>query len=120
MSKDLSVMNETELRSEVERLRAEIDRVDDWANGIYALLADVLPHLLRHHPNVEKVRHCLQAADDRYEELRAHPERAEEGEPAGLYEARKMLHRQLALLGVWPNGDPAAAARPARAKRRRE
>lgn len=110
MSKDLSVMNERELRIEVEQLRTEMDRVDDWANGVYALLLDVLPHLLRNHPAVEKVQQSLKAADERYETLLAHPKLAEPGEPAGLYEARKMAHRQLALLGVWPNADPAQAA----------
>lgn len=115
-------MNEAELRSEVQRLRTEIDRIDDWASGIFALLMDVLPQLLRDHPNVEKIQRSLQAADDRYEELQAHPERAEAGEPAGLYEARKMLHRQLALLGVWPNVDPAEAAERSleRARQRRD
>jgi hypothetical protein len=120
MSKDLSIMSEAKLRAEVERLRTEVDRVDDWANGIFALLVEVLPHLLRDHPNVEKIQRSLQAADERYEDLLAHPEHAEAGESAGLYEARKMLHRQLALLGVWPDVDPAAAAERSLARARQQ
>lgn len=104
-------MSDSESRQEIGRLRAEIDAANDWATGLFQLLHQVLPHLLRNHPNVEKIQNSLQFADDRYEELLAHPERAEDGETAGQHEAGKMLYRQLAVLGVWPDVDPAEAAR---------
>jgi hypothetical protein len=108
----------SELRQEIERLRAEIDAADDWANGIFQMLVQVLPLLVRDHPNVTKIQHLLEASDARYEELLAHPERAEEGEPAGLHEAGKMMYRQMAALGVWPDIDPAEFARQSLARAR--
>ena len=42
------------LQQEIERavapLRQELDELDDWANGVFAALADVLPLLLRKNP----------------------------------------------------------------------
>lgn len=102
-------MSDTEFRQEVARLRAELNAADVWANGIQLMLVQILPHLLRNHPNVVKVQQSLQFSDARYEELLTHPERAEEGESAGQYEAGKMLYRQLAILGVWPNISPTEA-----------
>lgn len=106
-------MNEIEsLRQEVAALRQQIDEVDDWANGIQKALIVVLPFLLRGHPEAGKVEGLLRHHSDRFEELTAHPERAEaKDETAALYEAGKMLYWQLAILGAWPGIDPAEAAR---------
>ena len=40
-------MNEEELRQEVARLRAEVDRLDDRANGVLVALTDALLPLLK-------------------------------------------------------------------------
>ena len=103
-------MNEAALRQELVRLRAEIDAVDDWSNGVFMLLIEVLPQLLRDHPSAAKVRDSLKRSADRYELLLAHPEQAEDGEPAGLYEARNMAYRLLGLTGVLPGVDPSQMA----------
>lgn len=94
------------LRKEVAELRKQIDEVDDWANGIQASLMYVLPLLLRDHPEVKNLQRMFEQGSARYEELKAHPRRGETTETAALYESRKMLYRQLALLGVWPDVDP--------------
>lgn len=100
--------DETELlRREIAQLREQIDAVDDWANGLHLVLVQVLPHLLRGHPEAGKVKQLLQASAQRYEELLVHPERAHEpDEKAALLEASKMLYRQLELLNVWPAAQP--------------
>jgi uncharacterized small protein (DUF1192 family) len=108
------------LRAEVERLRAEIDAMDDWAHGVHVSLAAVLPLLLRGHAEADAARRFLQSHADRYEELLRHPERAEEGETAAQHESPKILYDQLELLGVWPGVDPKEAARKHIAKFRRE
>lgn len=112
-------MNEQDIRQTIQHeiqqaqqpLLDKIDAADEWAQGVYLLLEQILPPLLRGHPEAETIQRNLQRHDDRYEELQAHPERGEEGETAGQYEAAKMLNRRLALLGVWPNIDPGDAVR---------
>jgi hypothetical protein len=100
-----------QLQQEVAELRARLEAADDWASGVHRVLLDVLPHLLRGHPEVAKVQHLLLHADQRYQELLANPASSEgAGDTPGLYEPAKMLYRQLALLGVWPDVDPQAAA----------
>jgi uncharacterized coiled-coil DUF342 family protein len=95
------------LREDVAKLRQEIDEVDDWANGVHVTLTLVLPRLLRGHPKERDIRKSLQRHDDRYEELQAHPERAEdEHERLGLYESGKMLNRLLQLLEHTPHPPP--------------
>jgi molecular chaperone GrpE (heat shock protein) len=88
-----------QLREDVLKTRAEIDAVDDWANGIHVLLVQVLPPLIRGHVNEPKMRQALQRCDDNFERLIAHPQQAEDHhEKAGLYESAKMLNRLLLLI----------------------
>ena len=110
MNNDITALTARLDAKEIETLRAQIDATDDWATGVFLLLEQVLPFLLRGHPEAEKLQKLLQKQDDRYEELLAHPDRAEDDERIGVFEATKMMNRQLALLGVWPNIDPKEAA----------
>lgn len=99
------------LRREVAQLRREIDATDDWANGIQHLLISVLPHLLRGHPEVEKVHGLLRSAAERYEAQQAKPPRRGKAlQHWRQLEARKMAYHLFALLGVWPGVDSAQAA----------
>ena len=107
-------MSEQALRQELAELRVKMDKVDDWAAGVQKVLLDVLPILLRGHPEVAKVQAVLKQADARYEELTANPlDGGWPGENAGLYDPGKMLHRALGVLGVWPDVDPLEAAQAA-------
>lgn len=103
MNDDIKQAIQLEIQQAQQPLLDKIDAVDDWAQGIYLLLEQILPPLLRGHPEAEQIQALLQRLDDRYETLLAHPHRAEEDETAGQYEPGKMLHRHLAMLGVWPN-----------------
>jgi hypothetical protein len=113
------------IRSEIQQaqqpLLEKIDEVDAWATSVFYALNQILPVLLRDHPKAEQIQQILQRRDDRYEELLENPERAGEGESAELYEVCKMLNRQMAQLGVWPNVDPSEASQKTleRALRRR-
>lgn len=86
----------------VEPLRAEINKVDDWANGLFLVLNDLLPFLLRTHPELasELAPRWRTAAEsfDRIQEGQA----AEPDEPLELLEARKMLFRMNDLFKLWP------------------
>lgn len=109
-------MSDAALRQKIEQLRAELDVAEAFANGIQLMLVQILPHLLRNHPSVAKVQQSLQFSEARYEALLAHPDRAEAGETAEQYEAGKMMYRQLAMLGVWPDIAPADAVRDSLAR----
>lgn len=97
-------MGDEELRQEIERLRAEIDRVDEWATGVFQVLVDVLYPLLMANPNaVAHVGQAWRQAAERFEVVRACTGQNEDiDETVERLEARKMLYRQYALLGLWP------------------
>jgi hypothetical protein len=91
-----------DLQSQIDALRAELKTTDDWATGIFLTLEQLLPFLLRGHPELAKIEQLLKHSEQRFEELSQHPERAEDAdETPEKYEASKMLYRQMALLGVW-------------------
>lgn len=95
----------------VEPLRAEINKVDDWANGLFLVVNDLMPFLLRMHPELasELAPRWRSAAEgfDRIQEGAA----PEPDEPLELLEARKMLFRMSDLLKLWPK---AVKQRPVR------
>lgn len=114
----ISAVADPQTRQALLALQAERQTTDDWAAGLFQLLHQVLPHLLRNHPGAVKIQQSLKFSADRYEELLAHPGRAEEGETAGQHEAGKMMYHQLAILGVWPGIAPAEAVRHSLARSR--
>lgn len=86
-------------------LPEEIDRVDDWANGIFALLADLVPLLLREQPEVAAALKPRWAkAARRYAALQGSGQRrTKDGEPLEQLEARKMLYRTMLTMKAWPD-----------------
>lgn len=61
-------MTNDELHKQINELKAEINRVDDWANGIFTLLVQILPLLLKEHPDVmAKVVPMLRSDDVDYQ-----------------------------------------------------
>ena len=96
-----------QLEAKLEALTIEVDRNDDWANGLFRVLVDVLPHLLRAHPDlaVHLGRHWKNEAE-RYEVLKSDPGQAEDfHDTAEKAEATKMLYRMFEALDVWPQQD---------------
>ncbi|MHB8949325.1 MAG: hypothetical protein ACYC4S_09695 [Rhodoferax sp.] len=86
----------------VEPLKAEINQVDDWANGVFVVLRDVLPYLMKTFPELARnvAPHWSAAALD-FDRIDVHGHPAKPDEPLEFLEARKMLYRTFALLGVW-------------------
>ena len=101
-------MNEEELRQEVARLRAEVDRLDDRANGVLVALTDALLPLLKANPEAATyLEPTWRAAAERFEQVEANSGQAEDfHETAELLEARKMLYRQFQRLGLWRGHQP--------------
>lgn len=99
-------MSEPDLRQEIAQLRAEVNRVDDWANGIFSILQEVLPLLLRKNPDIAALlEDSWRAAAERFD-LIAPPTEQQvdlaQPEPLEFLESKKILYQQLDLLGVWP------------------
>lgn len=94
----------------VEPLRAELNRVDDWANGLFVVLAGVLPFLMIEHPELARqIEPQWRRASEDFDRIDVMGLQPKPDEPLENLEARKILYRTFALLGVW---DAAAMARP--------
>lgn len=87
----------------VEPLRAEINKVDDWANGLYAVLLDVLPGLLKDNPALAReLEPNWRTAAESFDLIDLQGQPAQPDEPLEFLEARKMLYRMFAALKLWP------------------
>ena len=84
-------------------LREEINKVDDWANGIFAALRDVLAYQLRESPELGKAlaKTWSNVAKD-FDQISVQGLPANQDEPLEFLEARKMLYRLFGLLGAMP------------------
>lgn len=97
-----------EIGKAVAPLRQEIDQVDDWANGVFAALNDLLPPLLKKHPDIaHDLEPLWRYASEQYDTLDSTGQADDFHETQGLLEARKMLYRHIALLHAWPPRAPA-------------
>ncbi len=98
-------MSEPELRQEIAQLRAEINKVDDWANGVFSVLQEVLPLLLRKNPDIAAIlEDSWRAAAERFDLITPPDEQQVDlAQPATweFLEPKKILYRQLDVLGVW-------------------
>ena len=92
-----------ELEKAVAPLRQEIDQVDDWANGVFAALSDLLVPLLKKHPDVAlELEPLWRYASEQYDKLEGIGQAEDFHETQRLLEARKMLYRQLQTFRAWP------------------
>jgi len=87
----------------VAPLREELDKLDDWANGLFVVLAEALPLLMRGRPAVAaELAPRWAAVAGRFDALQASGQRRnQEGESLELLEARKMLYRLFAVADLW-------------------
>ncbi|WP_432719874.1 hypothetical protein R0381_003623 [Jeongeupia wiesaeckerbachi] len=91
------------LELQVEQLRAEIDRVDDWANGLFVVLCDLLPPLLKAQPEIAaSLAPRWKDVAARFDAAAAQTGQADDYEPLEQLEARKKLYRIAEQLGAWP------------------
>ncbi|QSI33320.1 hypothetical protein GNX71_28650 [Variovorax sp. RKNM96] len=97
----------------VAPLREEMDRLDDWANGLFVVFTNVLPFMLREQPKLaEQLAPQWLSAAERFDALQATGDkRTKDGETLELLEARKMLYRVFEVLKLWPVAQSKRAAR---------
>lgn len=98
-------MGETELlRAELAQLRRELERQDDWMDGLFLVLIDLIPPLLRQQPELAATLAPMwHKAAERFAEVEATPGQSEcFQETAERLEPRKLLYRNIAVLGLWP------------------
>ena len=88
----------------VAPLREELDKVDDWAGGLFVVFTNVLPHLLRTQPELAaRLAPQWRKAAQRFDALQARgAQRTKDGESLEMLEARKMLYRIFAVMELWP------------------
>ena len=84
-------------------LRAEINKVDEWANGIFAALRDVLGHQLRNSPELANglAAQWAETAED-FDRIHVHGLAPRDNESLEYLEARKMLFRLFSVVGSMP------------------
>lgn len=102
-----------------EPVRRDLQRVDDWANGVFAVLVDVLPFVLRRHPALARqIAARWGEAAERFDMIESGQVAGDDGETAELLEARKMLFRLFDLAKLWPSAEvpkaPVLAMKPRR------
>lgn len=96
-------------------LRVEINKVDDWANGVFVALKDVLLPLLKDHPETAcDVGPQWRKAAEQFERIDQGNPLADPDETLEFLEARKMLYRIFELLGLWRNAAVSSVRKPAR------
>lgn len=95
------------LQQEIDRavapLRQEIDQLDDWANGVFCALSDLMPALLKTQPEIARYLEPLwRKASERYDHIGNTDQAEDFHETQPLLEARMTLYRQLASVRAWP------------------
>ena len=77
--------------------------MDDWANGVFAALRDVLVYQLRRNPGMgEALAPGWRDASQAFDMIDLYGQAPQPDEPLEYLEARKMLYRQFVLLGLMP------------------
>lgn len=89
----------------VELVRAEITRVDDFSNGLFVVLAQVLPQILRDQPALAArlAPHWCDIAE-RFNAAEQGRLKLDAGETLDLLEARKLLYEVGVDMSLWPVG----------------
>ncbi|MBK6742495.1 MAG: hypothetical protein IPG66_05755 [Hydrogenophilales bacterium] len=85
-------------------MRDEIDRVDDFATGVFQALHDVLAYLLPTQPDLARQLMPLwREAAVRHDEVRGSTGQLDNlNETVERLEPRKMLYRMFDVAGLWP------------------
>ena len=84
-------------------LRAEIIKVDEWANGIFAALRDVLGHQLRKSPELANdLATCWSEVAQDFDRIHVQGEAPRPHENLEYLEARKMLFKYFSVNGSLP------------------
>lgn len=98
---------ESELREEINALRNELDNLHEWSDGVYSVLFDLLPFLLRGDPALaERLGERWRQVAERYDFITGAAQPEEHDEPPGRMELRKILYRTLVVSGSWPGQPP--------------
>ena len=86
----------------VAPLQDEINKLEDYACGIYGVLHNLMPPLLKANPSLaSELLPYWQGAAARHEQLENGTRVPEIGESVEILEARKDLFSHLDKLGVW-------------------
>lgn len=82
-------------------IRTDIDKVDDWCDGMFVALRDVLQQLLTYCPGLaDDLAPSWRAVAELYDQVNALGLRAADDQPIEFLQARKMLYRMLVAQGV--------------------
>lgn len=87
----------------VEPLRAELRTVEDFANGVFLVLAQVLPQLLKESPELAaRLAPQWRLDAQKFDALLSSGQAHDGDESIDLLEARKLLYETGATMNLWP------------------
>lgn len=100
----------------VEPLQQRLESNEEWSHGLFVVLANIVPTLLKSHPELAaKVETHWREAAEKYQRITESGQQREGCDTADFLEARKIIYGLALGMQAWPSQQ--ANSTPGRKKR---